>query len=162
MPPSVQAAAQGSLRLPAHSPTCPQALQGRRDSIAFGCPQLTPISLLYFIHHSSLLINIINATDPMSLATPLHPPSAHPAAVVFFPFFTPPSFPPCLTEHLPLPPFSPCWVTNQNPVWIVSRSKLADRLEKMGKHLLQDSLMLVGTDDSSNLFFPYRRLKVFS
>lgn len=36
---------------------------------------------------------------------------------------------------------------------------MADRLENVGKHLLKDSLTLVGTDDSSNLFFLHRRPK---
>lgn len=155
MPPSVQAAAEGSCKSPAHSPTCPQALQG---SVGQHHPRVSPADPNQFANNSfiiiMMLIDIINAAEPTSLATPLHPPSAHPrSGTVFSPFFTPPSFSPRLTEHLPLPPFSPCLVTNQNPVWFVSRSKLADRLEKMGKHLLRDSLTLVGTDDSSNLFF---------
>lgn len=55
--------------------------------------------------------------------------------------------------------FSPCLVTNPHPGWFISRSKPADRLEKMGRHLLQDSLMLVGTDDNSNLIFSHQRPK---
>lgn len=118
------------------------------------------------IPHSLLLIRIINAGEPTDLATPFQPvgdspPSAHPVTLrlpsVFHTAFLPAAL--HISYLLHYAHFSPCLLTNPDPGRFIPRSKPADRLEKMGRHLLQDSLMLVGTDDNSNLIFSHQRPK---
>lgn len=155
----------------------PQLLQGAAQAVPRHCretwgsialrhSQFALISEIRPIYHSLLLIDIIKASKPTNLVTPFHPvadSSLSPQQWGFLSVFHT-AFIPAALRWTSSPTSSTALISH--PIWWQTKPQCGsyqgqNQLEEMGKHLLQDSLMLVGTNNNSNLFFPHRRTKCF-